>query len=214
MRFMLPVFAALCLCPYLSAADDTTRVAASIIRERASALQATQPLIAEQLQQLALMVQNGHTSLSDAALIMQISFAGMNGSAPVAKMPSGPVMTTQQVTAVLDGETVTLAKNTTKSDDVSTPTPTSTTPTAAIPVVSSVVTASRVGDNKTLLVMIGAGDDQQIKIGQRFIVKRGEQPLAVVSATQIKAAMSICIAIAGTFDDSTEIKPGDAVVSE
>jgi hypothetical protein len=227
MRSLLLVSAALLCCPDYYAADETNRVAATIIRQRANDMQNVQPVIAEQLRQLALMVQDGRTSLADAALIMQMSFSGVASGAasslapsitPSITPPSGPVMSAEQVTSVLDGEQVVLNKNppepAVKTEEKNQPLPVSTTPAADIPVVTSVVTASRVGDNKTLLVMIGAGNDQHVTIGQRFIVKRADKQLAVISATQVKAGMSICIAIAGTFDDTTEIKPGDAVVSE
>jgi hypothetical protein len=65
-----------------------------------------------------------------------------------------------------------------------------------------------------MLVMIGAGEDQQVKIGQRFIIKRNDQQIAVVSATQVKAVMSICIAIAGTLAEDANIKAGDVALSE
>ena len=84
----------------------------------------------------------------------------------------------------------------------------------AIPVATSVLIADWVGEPKSLLVMIGVGKDQHITVGQRFVVKRGEQKLAVISATQVKEASTICMAIAGTLAEGAQIKAGDAVLSE
>ena len=83
-----------------------------------------------------------------------------------------------------------------------------------IPVAATVLVASYVGEPKSLLVMIGAGTDQQITPGQRFLIKRGELKIAVVSASQVKEHQTICLAIPGTLAEGAEIKAGDAVVSE
>lgn len=149
-------------------------------------------------------------SLADAALVVQIALAG-NTRAPAPTMTPEQRRTAEnaaaKATAILDGDAEPVAK---------------TTPTAppidekalAVPVATTVLISDWVGDPKSLLVMIGAGQDQHVAQGQRFVVKRDEQKLAVISATQVKASSTICLAIPGTFADGVQIKAGDAVVSE
>jgi hypothetical protein len=186
-------------------------IGANVIRERArEAEQRGQPLIAQQLRTLADGLSSGSVSLQDATLIVHMALAG-SASTPLPARSVQPAVSAQQVTAILDGETISSTKPlpaTTSPDLEKTP------ESLAIPVVTTVLTASRVGEAKTILVMIGAGEDQQVKIGQRFIIKRGEEKIGVVSATQVKTAMSICIAIAGTVADDAEVRAGDAVLSE
>jgi hypothetical protein len=192
--------------------------AAEVIRERAKELDVRgQRQLAEQLRVLADALGAGTVALDDAALVVQIALAGPAPvSAPTRPVRSeAPPVSAAQVTSILDGETL--------------PPPAATAPTAAappapaatpaiaappIPVATTVLTASRVGEQKTLLVMIGAGADQQVQPGQRFLVKREEQQIAVISATQVKESMSICIAIAGTVAEGAEIRAGDHVISE
>ncbi len=197
----------------IAAESPANGIAASVIRERArEAEQRGQSLIAQQLRTLADGLSSGTVSLQDATLIVHMALAG-SASSPLPTRPTQPAVSAQQVTAILDGETLPPTKplpaitaNIPEKEKVSEQ--------LVIPVVTTVLTASRVGEAKTILVMIGAGEDQQVKIGQRFIIKRGEEKIGVVSATQVKSAMSICIAIAGTVADDGEIRAGDAVLSE
>ncbi len=197
----------------MAAESPANGIATSIIRERArEAEQRGQSLIAQQLRTLAEGLSSGTVSLQDATLIVHMALAGA-ASSPLPTRPTQPAVSAQQVTAILDGETISPTKPL-PATTTTTPETAKTSESLTIPVVTTVLTASRVGEAKTLLVMIGAGDDQQVKIGQRFIVKRGEEKIGVVSATQVKSAMSICIAIAGTVADDAEIRAGDAVLSE
>lgn len=197
----------------LAAADTSPAVgiAAKVIRERAQDLErGGQAVVAGELRQLAEQLAGGTVSLADAALVVQIALAG-NTRAPAPTMTPEQRRTAEnaaaKATAILDGDAEPVAK---------------TTPTAppidekalAVPVATTVLISDWVGDPKSLLVMIGAGQDQHVAQGQRFVVKRDEQKLAVISATQVKASSTICLAIPGTFADGVQIKAGDAVVSE
>ncbi len=208
------------------------QIAAQIIKERArESEQRGQLIIAEQLRHLASGLQAQQITLTDAALVVQIALAGNASSTPATShRPVENPVSAAQVTAILDGDlTATTPPPTTSEPTTSEPLPTPvetlgttpvevnppiTVPKPQIPVATSVITASRVGEDKTMLVMIGAGDDQQVKMGQRFIVKRNDQQIAVISATQVKPNMTICIAIAGTIANEETIKAGDVVVSE
>ena len=187
-------------------------IAAKVIRERATDIErGGQAAVAGELRLLADQLAGGTVSLADAALVVQIALAGNP------RGPAAPTQTPEQrraaeqaaarATSILDGDT---------------PAPTTSKPAApaidekalAIPVATSVLIADWVGEPKSLLVMIGVGKDQHITVGQRFVVKRGEQKLAVISATQVKEASTICMAIAGTLAEGAQIKAGDAVLSE
>jgi hypothetical protein len=204
----------------LSAAESPANsIAATIILERAREAELHgQPLIAQQLRSLAQSLSAGTVTLQDATLVVHMALAGAN-SGPLPTPARQPPISAAQVTAILDGETLapTPPEPVLASEPVIIP-PTEKveiTPAAlTIPIATTVLTASRVGEAKTMLVMIGAGEDQKVSLGQRFIIKRGEQQIAVVSATQVKAAMSICIAIAGTIADNADISSGDSVFSE
>ena len=199
----------------LSAAESpASGIAAKIIRERASELEHRgQHPVAEQLRVLADGLAGGTVALGDAALVVQIALAGAPTTAATAPTLSpeqrrAAAASAATATSVLDGEAPTAsaapaAKSAPIDEKV-----------LGIPVATSVLIASYVGEPKSLLVMIGAGKDQQIKVGQRFAVKRGEQKIAVISSTQVKDNSTICIAIPGTLADGAEIKAGDAVVAE
>jgi len=192
-------------------------IAAKVIRERALELETHgQRPVAEELRVLADQLANGTVSLADAALVVQIALTGN-----AAGMPT-PTLTPEQrraaanaaakATSILDGDTPAPAP-------VSATKPSAAEPAIdekalAVPVATTVLIASYVGEPKSLLVMIGAGKDQHIAQGQRFVVKRGELKVAVISATQVKNNQTICIAIPGTLADGEEIRPGDAVISE
>jgi hypothetical protein len=189
-------------------------IAAKVIRERATEIErGGQAAVAGELRMLAEQLAGGTVSLADAALVVQIALAG-NPRGPAAPMQTAEQrraaeQAASRASAILDGET---------------PTPVASKPVPAappidekalaIPVATSVLIADWVGEPKSLLVMIGVGKDQHISAGQRFVVKRGEQKLAVISATQVKEASTICMAVAGTLAEGVQIKAGDAVVSE
>ena len=200
----------------LSAAESpATRIASAVIHERARDLRSGgQPAVAAQLEILANGLSDGSVTLADAALVMQIATA--SGAArttasstptppptpsltltgpPVPAKPAEPPTTPAQVTDILDGKAPTPA-----------PTAAPTGPT------STVLAASRAGDGKTTLVMISAGSDQQVKTSQRFTVRRGDLALGVISASQVKETMTICVAIPGSGPADVEIKEGDQVV--
>jgi hypothetical protein len=197
----------------IAAESPTHGIAANVIRERArEAEQRGQSFIAQQLRALADGLSSGTVSLQDATLVVHMALAG-SASTPLPARSTQPAISAQQVTAILDGETISPTKPL-PATTIAIPESEKAPATLVVPVVTTVLTASRVGEAKTILVMIGAGEDQQVKIGQRFIIKRGEEKIGVVSATQVKSAMSICIAIAGTVADNGEIRAGDAVLSE
>lgn len=205
---------ALLLLPFLLMAAEPSPaagIAAKVIRERAADIErGGQAAVANELRVLADQLAGGAVSLADAALVVQIALAG-NTRAPAPNQTAEQRRAAEQAAAkvesILDGDT---------------PAPTTSKPVApvidekalAIPIATSVLIADWVGDPKSLLVMIGVGKDQHIAVGQRFVVKRGEQKLAVISATQVKESSTICMAIAGTLAEGAQIKPGDAVVSE
>ena len=196
----------------LSAAESpATGIAAKVIRERALDLEHRgQRPVAEQLRVLADGLAGGTVSLSDAALVVQIALAGAP-AATATPMQSpeqhrAAIASAATATLVLDGETPTTA---TAAKE-----PAIDEKALGVPVATTVLIASYVGDPKSLLVMIGAGKDQQIKTSQRFAVKRGDTKIAVISSTQVKDNSTICIAIPGTLADGAEIKPGDSVVPE
>ena len=195
MRHLLSLLLFTSLAP---AAEESPaiRIAATLIRERAHEQSvAGHVLVAAQLDALSRALASGQVTLAEAAQVVQIALAG-SASAPVAatSRPSEPPVTAAQVTAVLDGEPSAPAA--------------SATPPA---ITTHVLAAGRPGDSKTLLVMIGAGKDQQVAANQRFAVRRGEVKLGVLSVTEVRDTMAISIAIPGTIPEGAEIKEGDTV---
>lgn len=212
-RFSLPLFL---LVPFLSAAEPSpaAAIAAKVIRERAQQVElAGNGAVAGELRTLADQLAAGSVSLADAALVVQIALAGTpaQNTAPAMtpEQRKAAAAAAAQATAILDGESPA-----TPAAKVQTPTAVIDEKALAIPVATTVLIASYVGEPKSLLVMIGAGKDQQIAPGQRFAVKRGDKPIAVISTTQVKENSTICIAIPGTLAQGEEIKPGDSVVPE
>lgn len=205
-----PLLALLVVVPFLpgtlSAGESpATRIASAVIHERARELRtAGQSAVAAQLEALANGLAEGSVTLADAALVMQIANAGSAprtapSSATAAAKPAEPPTTPAQIVDILDG----------KAPE---PAPVAV---AAAPLAGAhgtVLAASRAGDGKTTLVMISAGSEQQVKTGQRFTIRRGDQTLAVVSASQVKETMTICVAIPGSGPADAEIKEGDQVV--
>lgn len=188
-------------------------IAAKIIRERAAEIERSgQPAVAGELRVLADQLAGGTVSLADAALVVQIALAGNTRPA----IPA-PIQTPEQRKAAEKA-----AAKAASILDAEPPAPAAYKPATppidekalAIPIATSVLIADWVGEPKSLLVMIGVGKDQHVTVGQRFVVKRGEQKLAVISATQVKEASTICMAVAGTLTDGVQVKAGDAVVSE
>lgn len=212
-RFSLPLFL---LVPCLSAAEPSPAagIAAKVIRERAQQVElAGNGAVAGELRTLADQLAAGSVSLADAALVVQIALAGTPAQhaapAMTPEQRKAAAAAAAQATAILDGESPA-----TPAAKVQTPTAVIDEKALAIPVATTVLIASYVGEPKSLLVMIGAGKDQQIAPGQRFAVKRGDKPIAVISTTQVKENSTICIAIPGTLAQGEEIKPGDSVVPE
>jgi hypothetical protein len=202
MRHLLPL---LLFAPLASAAEESPaiRIAAALIRERAHEQSgAGHILVAAQLDALSRALASGQVTLAEAAQVVQIALAGTPAAAPAgaAARPAEPPVTAAQVTAVLDGEP---------------PAPAGTAPPAgAAPIITThVLAAGRPGDSKTLLVMIGAGKDQQVVPNQRFAVRRGETRLGVLSVTEVRDTMAISVAIPGTIPAGAEIKEGDVVES-
>ena len=200
---------------FLMAAEPSPAagIAAKVIRERAQEIErGGQAAVAGELRVLADQLAGGTVTLADAALVVQIALAGNNRAAAPVQTPEqrrAAENAAARATSILDGETT--------APVAGKPTPTAPPideKALAIPVATSVLIADWVGDPKSLLVMIGVGKDQHIAVGQRFVVKRGEQKLAVISATQVKEASTICMAVAGTLVEGAQIKAGDAVVSE
>lgn len=201
-----------CLPGTLSAAESSAaRIASAVIHERARELKAAgQPAVAAQLETLANGLADGSVTLADAALVMQIaaSSSGARTAPPTATAsastkPAEPTTTPAQVVDILDGKAPEPAAPTTAAAPGSAPT---------AGAHGTVLAASRAGDGKTTLVMISAGSEQQVKTGQRFTIRRGDQALAVVSASQVKETMTICVAIPGSGPADAEIKEGDQVV--
>jgi hypothetical protein len=212
-RLSLPL---ILLVPCLRAAEPSPAagIAAKVIRERAQQVElAGNGAVAGELRALADQLAAGSVSLADAALVVQIALAGTPAQ------NAAPAMTPEQrkaataaaakATAILDGEPP--AQVTAKADP---PAAVIDEKALAIPVATTVLIASYVGEPKSLLVMIGAGKDQHITSGQRFAVKRADKPIAVISATQVKENSTICIAIPGTLAQGEEVKAGDSVVPE
>ncbi|MBA3700099.1 MAG: hypothetical protein H0W78_14715 [Planctomycetes bacterium] len=203
--------------PCLIAADASPAagIAAKVIRERAAEIErGGQAAVAGELRALAEQLAAGTVTLADAALVVQIALAGNTSRAPMplqtAEQRRAAEQAAARATLILDGD---------EPYAPSAGKPASATPAIdeqalAIPIATSVLIADWVGDPKALLVMIGVGRDQHVTTGQRFVVKRGEQKLVVISATQVKESSTICMAIAGTLAEGVQIKPGDAVVSE
>lgn len=190
----------------LSAAESpATRIASAVIHERARELRAGgQPAVAAQLETLANGLADGSVTLADAALVMQIATSS-NGqrnappaTAAVAAKLLEPPTTPTQVADILDGKAPESTPAAVAAAALAGPT-------------GTVLAASRAGDGKTTLVMISAGSEQQVKTGQRFTIRRGDQALAVVSASQVKETMTICVAIPGSGPADAEIKEGDQV---
>lgn len=214
MRQLVPL-ALLLLPTLLPAAEPSPAVgiAAKVIRERAHDLErGGQAVVAGELRTLADQLAGGTVTLADAALVVQIALSGTT------RAPASTISPEQRraaenaaarAAAVLDGDTP--AAPTAKPAPAVPPVDEKT---LAIPIATTVLISDWVGDPKSLLVMIGAGKDQHIAPGQRFVVKRDEQKLAVISATQVKDSSTICLAIPGTFAEGVQIKAGDAVVSE
>lgn len=213
--FLLPLLAANAA---NAAESPASGIAAKVIRERAAELeQRGQRPVAEHMRVLAAGLASGTVSLSDAALVMQIAFAGASPTAAPILSPEqrrAAIASAAKTTSILDSEppaVVTTAPGLDpKKGDVAQVDEHA----LAMPVATTVLVASYVGEPKSLLVMIGAGTDQQITQGQRFQIRRGELKIAVVSASQVKERQTICLAIPGTLAEGAEIKPGDSVVSD
>jgi hypothetical protein len=207
---------ALLLLPCLLAAADPSPavgIAAKVIRERAQELERDgQAVVAGELRALADQLAGGAVSLADAALVVQIALAGDRRPAAPALTPEqrrAAERAADQAAAILDGDAPATAPGRPAK-----PGPPIDEKALAIPIATTVLIADWIGEPKSLLVMIGAGKDQHVTPGQRFIVRRGEQQLAVISATQVKESSTICLAVAGTLAEGVQIKAGDAVVSE
>jgi hypothetical protein len=207
--FLLPLFAA---------ESPANGIAAKVIRERAAELEHRgQRPVAEQMRVLADGLASGTVSLSDAALVMQIALAGSSSTAAPALTPEqrrAAIASAAKTTSILDSEPPSVVTTAPGLDTTKVDTAKVDERALAIPVATTVLVASYVGEPKSLLVMIGAGTDQQITQGQRFQIKRGDLKIAVVSASQVKEHQTICLAIPGTLAEGAEIKPGDAVVPE
>ncbi|HEX3132490.1 MAG TPA: hypothetical protein VHX44_02780 [Planctomycetota bacterium] len=191
-------------------------IAAKVIRERALALETHgQAPVAGELRALADQLAGGTVFLADAALVVQIALTGNAAGIPVPEQTPeqrrAAANAAARATSILDGDVAAAPVSTAKP---TAPEPHIDEKALAVPVATTVLIASYISEPKSLLVMIGAGKDQQIAQGQRFVVKRGDVKIAVISATQIKNNQTICIAIPGTLADGAEIKPGDAVTSE
>ncbi len=210
----------LVLLPLFAAESPANGIAAKVIRERAAELEHRgQRPVAEQMRVLADGLAGGTVSLSDAALVMQIALAGSSSSAI-----SAPILSPEQrraalasaakTASILDSEPPPVVTTAPGLDRTKVDTEKVDERALAIPVATTVLVASYVGEPKSLLVMIGAGTDQQITQGQRLHIKRGDLKIAVVSASQVKEHQTICLAIPGTLAEGAEIKPGDSVVSE
>lgn len=204
--------------PLFAAESPANGIAAKVIRERAAELENRgQRPVAEQMRVLADGLASGIVSLSDAALVMHIALAGASTTAAPALTPEqrrAAIASAARTTSVLDSELPPVVTATPRVETTKGETAKIDERALAIPVATTVLVASYVGEPKNLLVMIGAGTDQQITQGQRFQIKRGELKIAVVSASQVKERQTICLAIPGTLAEGAEIKPGDAVVSE
>ena len=202
----------LLLLPDLLMAAETSPaagIAAKVIRERAVEIErGGQAAVAGELRALADQLAGGTVTLADAALVVQIALAGnTRGAAPMptAEQRRNAEHAAARVESILDGETPTPRKPAAPAIDEKA---------LAIPIATSVLIADWVGEPKSLVVMIGVGKDQHVTVGQRFVVKRDDQKLAMISATQVKENSTICIAVAGTLAEGVTIKAGDAVVSE
>lgn len=182
------------------------RIASLLIRERAhEQAVAGHGTIAAQLDALSRALAAGQVTLAEASQVVQIALAGQaTGASAVARpsRPSEPAVTVDQVTAVLDGGPASASSATGAA-----------TPSAAPAITAHVLAAGRPGDSKTLLVMIGAGKDQQVTPNQRFAVRHGDQKLGILSVTEVRDTMAISISIPGTLPDGAEIKEGDTVES-
>jgi type V secretory pathway adhesin AidA len=197
----------------LGAENPAVRIASAVIRERAHDLKsAGQSAVAVQLETLANGLADGSVTLADAALVMQIAASGNTARSAVPVKPSDPpkpvepATTPTQVVDILDGKAPEPTATATTTPAAAAPTAVPAGPT------STVLAASRASDGKTTLVMISAGSNQQVKAGQRFTIRRGDQSLSVVSASQVKDTMTICVAIPGSGPADAEIKEGDQVV--
>ena len=181
------------------------RIASLLIRERAhEQAVAGHGTIAAQLDALSRALAAGQVTLAEASQVVQIALAGQaTGASAVVRpsRPSEPAVTVDQVTAVLDGGPASASSATGAA-----------TPSAAV-ITAHVLAAGRPGDSKTLLVMIGAGKDQQVTPNQRFAVRHGDQKLGILSVTEVRDTMAISISIPGTLPDGAEIKEGDTVES-
>ena len=161
----------LVLLPLFAAESPANGIAAKVIRERAAELELRgQRPVAEQMRVLADGLASGVVSLGDAALVMQIALAGSSTTTAPALTPEqrrAAIASAARTTSILDSEPPSVATtaaglNTAKVDERA----------LAIPVATTVLVASYVGEPKSLLVMIGAGTDQQITQGQRFQIDR------------------------------------------
>ena len=201
-----------------AAESPASGIAAKVIRERAAEIEHRgQRPVAEQMRVLADGLANGTVSLNDAALVMQIALAGASPTAAPILSPEqrrAAIASAAKTTSILDSEAPTVVTTAPGLDPKKGDASKVNEHALAIPVATTVLVTSYVGEPKSLFVMIGAGTDQQITQGQRFQIKRGELKIAVVSASQVKERQTICLAIPGTLAEGAEIKPGDAVVSE
>jgi hypothetical protein len=76
---------------------------------------------------------------------------------------------------------------------------------------TTVLAVGRGGDGKTTLVMIAAGTDKHLAKGQRLQVRRGDQDIALLSISDVRDTMAVCVELPIKGPVDAEIREGDAV---
>jgi hypothetical protein len=206
----------LAMCCGLFAAEESSaeNIASEIIRARA--LSCGDAEIGKQLRLLADGVETGRIDIAQARQVLDLvsppKIIAAETKAPTAEQPA---VTAQQVTAILDGG----APPTQPSESAA--------PIEELPAAQStgsgqapkkpafattVLAVNRSSANE--LIMIGAGQKDGIKEGQRFAIRRQLKTIVVCAVTQVKDTMSVCTLIPGTWDEAHEsVREGDDAVA-
>lgn len=178
----------------LAGAEPTAgEVAATIIRDRAAALAASDDRLATTLRTLADGVASGRIALAEARdiLAIQATLPPVSAGAPVSpSIPPPPAVPADQVLSVLDGAAA-------SAPDVVQP-------------AGDVLAIEPGADGNPALIAISIGALHGLREGQRLAISRDGATLVLARASQIRDDLTIALLIPGTWHgDDREIRIGD-----
>ncbi len=208
-------------------AASAAAISATLILQRAQAARAAgDPISAEQLKLLADGVSAGRISLADAVLVVQLApnvracaptpeqdarahatIALLDGAAPTATTAPEPA-TPSRLPPAVSPAAAPVAAAPTGPEPIITAAPLMKPAPAAEPKppVRATVLAVQIGtDQRAALVMLGAGAEQGVSMGQRFIIKRGADTLAQVTIVQVKPRMAAGAVVTNSWTGPDEV---------